>query len=81
MNIAGLIRDVLSGRQFLPNCSECKSGKIHKKTETIDTVPHKGGFHNYGIVLPDIVTEKIKETTYCDRCSYENIREYETEGN
>jgi C4-type Zn-finger protein len=76
MNITGFFRDLLFGK---PNCPMCKSGRLHKKEDVIDIKYLKGGFHYYGIVLPDKEIKKMRETTYCDKCNYQNVREYEAE--
>lgn len=64
-------------RWYLPKCPECKYGKLHKNEEILETFHRKGGFHYYGIVLPDIEVQKIRETIFCDKCNYKTVREYE----
>ena len=76
MKLLEIIKNVLTGRQFLPGCPECKSGRIHKTEEILGKFYGKTGFDHYGLMRSAMEVEKIRESVSCDKCDYKISREY-----
>jgi len=67
-------------RYGLPKCTECESGRLHTKTETLDTYEGRASMRlYYGMRGSQEFTNK-RDTISCDRCNYETTVEYVSEG-
>jgi len=79
MHLLSKIARLLRPRR--PKCPECGDGRLHTTNEILDRYQRPGGGIKlyYGMrAVTDF--EKRRETTFCDRCDYKIVREYEQEG-
>lgn len=80
MSLMESIKDILSGRRFLPECPECESGRLHKKMEISETLRRPGGAGKLYYGMRSHAEYKIiTETLSCDRCDHKTKRKHETE--